>query len=172
MTILAMCSGCASIVSSKRYPITLLSNPTGASVVVQNHKGIDIHRATTPTTIYLKAGRGYFQPAKYSFVYSQEGYHDSRITKTANVDGWYFGNFLFGGLVGFLIVDPLTGAMWRMNDKLLVRLSEDPGHVTTMKAVSDEPKTAAERLRDLKELHDEGLITREEYEHMRQSYLP
>jgi hypothetical protein len=28
------------------------------------------------------------------------------------IDGWYFGNILFGGLIGMLIVDPLTGAMY------------------------------------------------------------
>ena len=27
------------------------------------------------------------------------------------MNGWYIGNILFGGLIGFLIVDPLTGAM-------------------------------------------------------------
>ena len=33
---------------------------------------------------------------------------------TAGLNGWYFGNILIGGLVGMLIVDPLTGAMYRM----------------------------------------------------------
>jgi hypothetical protein len=30
------------------------------------------------------------------------------------VDGWYFGNLLFGGLIGLLIVDPATGAMYKL----------------------------------------------------------
>jgi hypothetical protein len=30
------------------------------------------------------------------------------------VSGWYFGNLLFGGVIGMLIVDPLTGAMYNL----------------------------------------------------------
>lgn len=30
------------------------------------------------------------------------------------LSGWYFGNLVFGGLIGMLIVDPLTGAMYNL----------------------------------------------------------
>jgi hypothetical protein len=30
----------------------------------------------------------------------------------STLSGWYFGNILIGGLIGLLIVDPLTGAMY------------------------------------------------------------
>ncbi len=33
------------------------------------------------------------------------------------MNGWYWGNFAIGGLIGFLIVDPLTGAMYRIKDE-------------------------------------------------------
>jgi len=33
------------------------------------------------------------------------------------LNGWYIGNLLFGGLIGLLIVDPLTGAMWTLDPK-------------------------------------------------------
>ena len=35
----------------------------------------------------------------------------------ASVSGWYFGNLVFGGLIGMLIVDPLTGAMYNLEPK-------------------------------------------------------
>jgi hypothetical protein len=42
----------------------------------------------------------------------------SALPKTGrSVNGWYVGNVIFGGLVGFLIVDPLTGAMWVLEPK-------------------------------------------------------
>jgi len=32
------------------------------------------------------------------------------------VSAWYVaGNFVFGGLIGWLIVDPLTGGMWTIS---------------------------------------------------------
>ena len=34
-----------------------------------------------------------------------------------DVSGWYAGgNLFFGGLIGYLIVDPMTGAMWTLKD--------------------------------------------------------
>ena len=46
-----------------------------------------------------------------------------RFTKTASahelhlngtVSGWYFGNILFGGLLGIVAIDPATGAMYKL----------------------------------------------------------
>jgi hypothetical protein len=35
------------------------------------------------------------------------------------LDGWYIGNIIFGGLIGFLIVDPATGAMWKLDTEFV-----------------------------------------------------
>jgi hypothetical protein len=35
------------------------------------------------------------------------------------MSGWYIGNILFGGLIGMLVVDPQTGAMYRLEPKSL-----------------------------------------------------
>jgi hypothetical protein len=40
------------------------------------------------------------------------------VPLTADIDGWYFGNLLFGGLIGILIVDPATGAMWKLPENV------------------------------------------------------
>jgi hypothetical protein len=39
------------------------------------------------------------------------------VTVDTRLNGWYIGgNLVFGGLVGWLIVDPLTGAMWTIDN--------------------------------------------------------
>ncbi|WP_321436341.1 hypothetical protein [uncultured Bacteroides sp.] len=43
-----------------------------------------------------------------------EGYETKSIPVKCNLNGWYFGNLIFGGLIGILIVDPATGAMYRL----------------------------------------------------------
>jgi len=41
------------------------------------------------------------------------------------LSGWYWGNILFGGLIGVLIVDPITGKMWKLpTDDITVNLSQ------------------------------------------------
>ncbi|MDB4525936.1 hypothetical protein N9065_03445 [Akkermansiaceae bacterium] len=32
----------------------------------------------------------------------------------ASMDPWYAGNIIFGGILGVLVVDPATGAMWQL----------------------------------------------------------
>jgi hypothetical protein len=42
-----------------------------------------------------------------------------RYALDSSVSGWYFGNLAFGGVIGMLIVDPLTGAMYNLTpDKI------------------------------------------------------
>jgi hypothetical protein len=41
------------------------------------------------------------------------------VNLDSSVSGWYFGNLAFGGVIGMLIVDPLTGAMFNLTpDKI------------------------------------------------------
>jgi hypothetical protein len=34
----------------------------------------------------------------------------------SELSGWYFGNLLFGGIIGLAIVDPISGKMWTLPD--------------------------------------------------------
>jgi hypothetical protein len=42
------------------------------------------------------------------------GYASTEVRLDSAVSGWYWGNFAFGGLLGMLVVDPLTGAMYNL----------------------------------------------------------
>ncbi len=35
----------------------------------------------------------------------------------SRINGWYVGNIVFGAFIGWLIVDPLTGAMWALDSE-------------------------------------------------------
>jgi hypothetical protein len=111
-------AGCASIVSKSEYPVAVTSNPTGADFVVKKSNGLPIASGVTPATITLAASDGYFKPAKYTVEFRRKGVVQS-VPLTAKIDGWYFGNILVGGLIGLLIVDPATGAMWALNDTVI-----------------------------------------------------
>jgi len=107
-------TGCASIVSDKSYPVTLNSTPSSARFEITNDKGIRLHGGRTPTTVMLKSGNGYFSSAEYTVIFKKNGYEDKYFAIESSLDGWYWGNILFGGLIGFLIIDPITGAMWKL----------------------------------------------------------
>jgi len=109
-------TSCASIVSKSIYPVTIDSEPRGANVVIYNRRGFEVFKGGTPALVKLKSGAGFFQRAIYNIEISKDGYATKKVEVTATLNGWYFGNILFGGVIGFLIVDPATGAMYRLND--------------------------------------------------------
>jgi hypothetical protein len=97
------------------YNVRLDSSPNSATVQVFDRKGEEIFNGTTPTQVTLKSGAGYFRKARYTVKYSRPGYLTKEVLIDSDVNGWYFGNIIFGGLIGFLIVDPITGAMYKLD---------------------------------------------------------
>ena len=65
-------------------------------------------------TVTLKKGRGYFKPENYTVRFTKEGFQPRELKCEGEVNGWYFGNIIFGGLIGLLAVDPATGAMYTL----------------------------------------------------------
>ncbi len=112
-------TGCASIVSKTSYQVPIQSDPKGAKITITDFKGRLVHTAETPTIAHLRAGAGYFKKAGYLVKLELEGYDTKTVPVTFDINGWYFGNVLFGGLVGMLIVDPATGAMWKLDTKFV-----------------------------------------------------
>jgi hypothetical protein len=105
--------GCASIVSKSKYPISVNSNPSGSKITITDDSGMSVYEGTTPAVVKLKSGKGYFKKATYQVRFEMEGYGARIMPITHKLDGWYFGNLLFGGFIGLLIVDPISGAMFK-----------------------------------------------------------
>jgi hypothetical protein len=126
------CSSCASIVSKSSTEFRIDSSPKDAAFQVFDRKGLEIYNGHTPSTVRLKHSSGYFKRAEYRIKFTRAGYLDKEITVSADINGWYFGNIVFGGLIGFLIVDPATGAMYKLDRKEVNEtLGIDPGSKTS-----------------------------------------
>lgn len=73
-----------------------------------------VSSGVTPGQVTLKAGAGFFDGELYRISYKKDGYQDQVTIVDTEVDGWYWGNIIFGGLIGMLIVDPATGSMYKL----------------------------------------------------------
>lgn len=111
-------SGCASIVGDSKYPVNVSSTPSGASFTVKNKDGIVVHSGSTPNSVTLPSGRGYFKGEDYTITFKKDGYADSTAKLETSMSGWYWGNIVFGGLIGLLVVDPMTGAMYKLPEEV------------------------------------------------------
>ncbi|MED5620770.1 hypothetical protein [Ideonella sp. BN130291] len=124
-------TGCASIIKGGTQPVSIQSVPDGANVTVTNRAGTKIHTGTTPLTVTLNRGAGYFKSEVYTIVVEKEGFQPKEITITGTTNGWYIGNLLFGGLIGMLAVDPVTGAMYSLPDSVSATLENQPAKATS-----------------------------------------
>ena len=123
--VILLFSGCATIVSKSSWPFSVDSNPEGAKVTITNKRGVEIFSGKTPTALRLKSGAGFFTKESYIITLDMNGYESKKINVECKINGWYFGNILIGGLLGLLIVDPATGAMYRVDgDGILENLTK------------------------------------------------
>lgn len=109
-----LASGCASIVSDSQWPVSLNSTPSGAEYTVRNEDGAVVASGHTPNTVILPSGAGFFDGETYLVEFNKDGFVTGRATVDSKLNGWYWGNLIFGGLVGLFLVDPATGAMWKL----------------------------------------------------------
>jgi hypothetical protein len=109
--------GCATIVAKSTQTIIVGSVPEGAADTITNASGEAVHSGNTPMSVTLKKGRGYFKPEHYVVRVIKEGFEPQQLKVDGAINGWYFGNIIFGGLIGMLAVDPATGAMYTLAPK-------------------------------------------------------
>lgn len=107
-----MLTGCASILDSGEKPVKIDSHPEGAQVTIKNQDGKQLYVETTPVSVSLPRSAGYFKGADYSLHFEKSGFYPYEGHLGSDLDGWYVGNAFFGGLIGMLLVDPMTGDMY------------------------------------------------------------
>jgi len=119
MAIVCGLTGCASVFNGTTQAVTIRSAPEGATVAVTNRAGVKIHTGTTPVTLTLKRGAGYFKSETYKVALTKEGFADKELTIDGTLSGWYIGNIMLGGALGMLIIDPATGGMYTFPDSVM-----------------------------------------------------
>ena len=103
--------------SDSKEVVMINSSPTSAQIAIADQSGIEIYRGTTPATVTLDASAGYFDGQQYTITFSKAGHDPTTVKVDSRINGWYVANIVFGGFIGWLIVDPLTGAMWALNSE-------------------------------------------------------
>ena len=123
-------AGRATVFSKSDYPVRIESTPPGATIVVTSSDGAHVFEGKTPTTVTLPTKKGFFKGKNYTIQASSPGYDPLTVPINRSVDGWYIANVLFGGVLGLLIVDPATGAMWKLDEAVALNLVRSSGPQT------------------------------------------
>ena len=134
--------GCATIVHGNDQEISIKSKPSGAKATIYDRYDREVWSSETPCTARLQRGDGFFVKQTYRIVFEKEGYDAKTFQLYSSVDGWYIaGNLFLGGFIGWLVIDPASGAMWRIDpdivnvslDKSVALLSDEQGFAIAMR---------------------------------------
>lgn len=107
-----MTTGCATIMHGDRQSVSIVSGKENTNIKVVDEAGNVVSEGTNSLTVALKRGKEMFKGNNYKIV-AESGSEKQEIQLNSGVNGAYVvGNFFFGGLIGWVIIDPVTGAMW------------------------------------------------------------
>jgi len=104
LLIAALTAGCASIIHGSRQDVRVTSVPSGAVVRVN----LNNQATTTPGVLTLNR-----KEIGYVLTFEKQGYKPVEVSLRRTVDGWLFGNILFGGLVG-IVIDFASGSAYKL----------------------------------------------------------
>ena len=107
-------TGCATIVHGGPRALPVASTPPGAMVSIYDRAGKQVYHQATPFIATLPSKYKFFGGQSYRLVFEMAGYRKSELQVLPKVSGWYWGNLVFGGVLGMLIIDPATGAMYNL----------------------------------------------------------
>lgn len=114
-------SGCATIIGDPTQTVPITSAPSEATISVVDEAGTEVFAGKTPTSVTLHKSTGrYWGKKNYRVTITKEGYSPQVIPLMAGANGWYmFGNLLFGGLIGYFVVDPFNGNMYTLSPNVV-----------------------------------------------------
>ena len=121
-------TGCATAFNGTREFVRVNSLPDNATIIIgEGSTGKRVFQGRTPAVISLRRSYGYFRPANYRITVKSPGFENQVFDLETTASGWYvYGNLILGGLVGWLVVDPATGGMWRISpDEITADFEKD-----------------------------------------------
>ncbi len=142
--------GCASIFNRTNQPVKVESSPSGLTFEIKDRDDKVVHTGITPATVNLSTRYGYFKGQSYTLTARRGGKVLATKQLNTEVSPWYFGNILVGGLLGMVVIDPTSGAMWTLPDSVTlttgaIAMSPSAGHVKLI-ALSDVPPALRSKL--------------------------
>jgi hypothetical protein len=106
-------TGCATIVGGgTSQAVNISSEPSGASFVIKSSSGLQMGSGKTPQTLRLP------RKNEYQVEFSMDNYRTQSVVLTKGLNGWVWGNFVFGWIVGF-IVDFASGSASKLEPAVI-----------------------------------------------------
>jgi hypothetical protein len=103
LALLFILTSCATIVSGTKQSVKFSSNPSSATIFID-----EVEVGKTPFELKLT------RISEHSVMIKLDGYQTYQTKFTKKFNAWYLGNIVFGGIIG-LVVDAATGAIYNLS---------------------------------------------------------
>jgi hypothetical protein len=150
LCILALSTGCATIVKGTSQKIPMASDPVAADIIVDGQMV-----GQTPMTVSLK------RKTDHLVSVQKTGYQPKSVAIVKDVGGAVWGNIIAGGLIGWG-VDAASGAQYNLIPST-VSLKLDPVVAGGAPTTRSDQEEFVDKLKSLDELHERKQVTDEEY---------
>jgi len=117
-------AGCSSVMGGSQYDVLIDSAPNHAHFLITNRAGQQVKSGITPSTVTLTSSAGFFKGEDYQVVFNKQGYERNAYRLNTSLDPWYFANIIALSGLGMFVVDPLTGAMFNLDENVKVSLTK------------------------------------------------
>lgn len=131
----SLLTGCCSLVDGKTQTVSIDTNAP-AKYIVKNEDGETVANGVAPAVISLKRGDA---PYSVEMQRTEESPKAQGVIKD-NMNGYLWGNLLFGGIIGTTI-DFVSGAAYDLDPSVRIETIEDGKHYTPSAAVNSQPIT-------------------------------
>lgn len=136
-------TGCATIIYGDTTDVSITSTPSNAKITVKNNKGDVVFKGTTPTVVTLKTSDGYFRREHYQITFKHKKYPSKTIDLVARFNGVS----VLGGALGLFVIDPLTGASFRLPKHVNADLGDKHSlRIIDINELSDEQRALLVRI--------------------------
>lgn len=118
LIVAVLLNSCATIINGTSQQVNITSTPIEAKVIIDGEE-----LGKTPFIADLKRKDNHIVKIEL------DGYKTEVITLNGKTSGWFFGNCLFGGVIG-MAVDAITGGMYKLQPEEIKRTLNVDGQQT------------------------------------------
>lgn len=122
---------CATILGGgTSQSVSVASQPAGSTFIIKASSGLQFASGASPQTVSLP------RKHEYQIEFTAPGYQPQTMALSQGINGWFWVNLLFGGLVG-MVIDGVDGAMHKLEPSI-VNISLQRGTGDTLYGVVQE----------------------------------
>lgn len=106
-------NSCATLLGGgTSQPVSISAQPTNGNYLIKSSSGLQMGSGAVPAQVRLPRRN------EYQIEITADGYKTQSVVLTRGLNGWVWGNFVFGWIVGFLI-DFVGGAAYKLEPAIV-----------------------------------------------------